>query len=47
MQAVHTLSTPIPTLFRGDFIMVGDLMRSVSLLVYKPEEETLELRAQV
>lgn len=30
---------------RGDFIVVGDLMRSVSLLVYKPEEETLELRA--
>jgi hypothetical protein len=32
---------------RGDFIVVGDLMRSVSLLVYKPEEETLELRASV
>jgi hypothetical protein len=33
--------------FRGDFILVGDLMRSVSLLMYKQEEETLELRAQV
>ncbi|GAX83262.1 hypothetical protein CEUSTIGMA_g10688.t1 [Chlamydomonas eustigma] len=31
---------------RGDFILVGDLMRSVSLLMYKQEEETLELRAQ-
>ena len=32
---------------RGDFLLVGDLMRSVSVLVYKPEEETLEMRAQV
>ncbi|MEW5313036.1 MAG: hypothetical protein WDW38_004630 [Sanguina aurantia] len=31
---------------RGHFIVVGDLMRSVSLLIYKPEENTLELRAQ-
>lgn len=28
-------------------MLVGDLMRSLSLLLYKPEEGTLELRAQV
>ena len=32
---------------RGDFIVVGDIMRSFSLLMYKAEEGTLELRAQV
>eukprot|EP00798_Chlamydomonas_sp_ICE-L_P003904 gene3904-13974_t len=31
---------------RGDFVVVGDLMRSVSLLMYKQEEGTLELRAR-
>ena len=30
---------------RGDFIVVGDLMKSISLLVYKPEEGTIELLA--
>uniref|UniRef100_A0A7S3QK85 DNA damage-binding protein 1 n=1 Tax=Dunaliella tertiolecta TaxID=3047 RepID=A0A7S3QK85_DUNTE len=30
---------------RGDHILVGDLMRSMSLLLYKPEEGALELRA--
>lgn len=33
--------------FRGDHILVGDLMRSLSLLLFKPEEGALELRAQV
>ena len=32
---------------RGDFILVGDLMRSLSLLIYKQEEGCLEQRAQV
>lgn len=32
---------------RGDHILVGDLMRSMSLLLYKPEEGALELRASV
>merc|ERR1711871_1097461 len=27
---------------RGDFIVVGDIMKSVSLLIYKPEEQTIE-----
>jgi DNA damage-binding protein 1 len=27
---------------RGDFIIVGDLMKSMSLLVYKPVERVLE-----
>ncbi|KAJ9531675.1 hypothetical protein QJQ45_021824 [Haematococcus lacustris] len=31
---------------RGDHVLVGDLMRSVSLLLYKPQEASLELRAQ-
>ncbi|GJP48061.1 hypothetical protein CLOM_g7334 [Closterium sp. NIES-68] len=31
---------------RGDFIVVGDLMKSMSLLVYKQEEGALELRAR-
>ncbi len=26
----------------GDFIVVGDLMRSISLLLYKPVEMTIE-----
>lgn len=30
---------------RGDFIVVGDLMKSISLLVYKPEEGAIELLA--
>jgi len=31
---------------RGDFIVVGDLMRSISLLIYKPEEGVIEERAR-
>lgn len=31
---------------RGDFIVVGDIMKSVSLLMYKPEECSLELRTR-
>ena len=31
---------------RGDFIVVGDLMKSVSLLIYKPEEGVIEERAR-
>ena len=27
---------------KGDFILVGDLMRSIALLAYKPMEGTLE-----
>ena len=30
---------------RGDFIVVGDLMKSISLLVYKPEEGAIEMLA--
>ena len=31
---------------RGDFILVGDLMKSMQLLIYKPEEKKLEMRAR-
>ncbi|EFJ23079.1 hypothetical protein SELMODRAFT_151061 [Selaginella moellendorffii] len=31
---------------RGDFIVVGDLMKSISLLLYKPEEGAIEERAR-
>ena len=31
---------------RGDFIVVGDLMKSISLLVYKPDEGVIEERAR-
>mmetsp|Transcript_63382 Transcript_63382/g.200458 ORF Transcript_63382/g.200458 Transcript_63382/m.200458 type:complete len:1099 (-) Transcript_63382:192-3488(-) len=31
---------------RGDFIVVGDLMKSISLLIYKPEEGIIEARAR-
>ncbi|KAK3268004.1 DNA damage-binding protein 1, partial [Cymbomonas tetramitiformis] len=31
---------------RGDFIVVGDLMKSISLLMYKPEEGIIEERAR-
>ncbi|DBA79836.1 TPA: hypothetical protein ACH3X2_007673 [Trebouxia sp. C0005] len=31
---------------RGDFIVVGDLMKSIYLLMYKPEEGVLEIRAK-
>ena len=31
---------------RGDFIVVGDLMKSISLLVYKPDEGAIEERAR-
>ena len=31
---------------RGDFIVVGDLLKSVSLLLYKPEEGIIEERAR-
>jgi DNA damage-binding protein 1 len=30
---------------RGDFIVVGDLMKSISLLIYKPEEGAIEAGA--
>ena len=30
---------------RGEFIVVGDLMKSISLLIYKPEENIIEQRA--
>ncbi|KAF7029677.1 hypothetical protein CFC21_041363 [Triticum aestivum] len=36
----HVLSLYTQT--RGDFILVGDLMRSLSLLIYKHEEGTIE-----
>lgn len=31
---------------RGDFIVVGDLMKSIYLLMYKPEDNVLEVRAK-
>lgn len=31
---------------RGDFIVVGDLMKSISLLQYKPSEVALEVRGR-
>ena len=31
---------------RGDFIVVGDLMKSLSLLIYKQEEEQIVERAR-
>jgi DNA damage-binding protein 1 len=31
---------------RGDFIVVGDLMRSISLLTYKPVDSQMEELAQ-
>lgn len=31
---------------RGDFVVVGDLMKSISLLMYKPEQGELEERAR-
>ena len=31
---------------RGDFIVVGDLMKSISLLIYKPDEGAIEERAR-
>lgn len=31
---------------RGDFIIVGDLMKSVTLLIYKPEEGIIETLAR-
>ncbi|KAG7666932.1 hypothetical protein KSW81_000683 [Nannochloris sp. 'desiccata'] len=31
---------------RGDFILIGDLMKSMQLLLYKPDENKLELRAR-
>ncbi|KAF6166099.1 hypothetical protein GIB67_023809 [Kingdonia uniflora] len=39
----HILALYVRT--RGDFIVVGDLMKSLSLLIYKHEEGTIEERA--
>uniref|UniRef100_A0A7S0WJG8 DNA damage-binding protein 1 n=1 Tax=Chlamydomonas leiostraca TaxID=1034604 RepID=A0A7S0WJG8_9CHLO len=43
-HALHVLSLYLAA--RGDHILVGDLMRSLSLLLFKQEEGALELRAQ-
>lgn len=40
----HILALYIQT--RGDFIVVGDLMKSISLLIYKHEEGAIEERAR-
>uniref|UniRef100_A0A2N9H790 RSE1/DDB1/CPSF1 C-terminal domain-containing protein n=1 Tax=Fagus sylvatica TaxID=28930 RepID=A0A2N9H790_FAGSY len=40
----HILALYVQT--RGDFIVVGDLMKSISLLIYKPEEGAIEERAR-
>ncbi|KAE8668377.1 DNA damage-binding protein 1 [Hibiscus syriacus] len=40
----HILALYVQT--RGDFIVVGDLMKSVSLLIYKHEEGAIEERAR-
>ncbi|GBG61192.1 hypothetical protein CBR_g19725 [Chara braunii] len=39
----HIIALYVKT--RGDFIVVGDLMKSISLLIYKPEEGDIEERA--
>ncbi|KAF9666475.1 hypothetical protein SADUNF_Sadunf16G0233100 [Salix dunnii] len=39
----HVLALYVQT--RGDFIVVGDLMKSISLLIYKHEEGAIEERA--
>ncbi|OAY47208.1 DNA damage-binding protein 1 [Manihot esculenta] len=40
----HILALYVQT--RGDFIVVGDLMKSISLLIYKHEEGAMEERAR-
>ncbi|KAL6561924.1 DNA damage-binding protein 1a [Orobanche gracilis] len=40
----HILALYVQT--RGDFIVVGDLMKSISLLIYKNEEGAIEERAR-
>eukprot|EP00899_Mesostigma_viride_P024186 jgi/Mesvir1/4952/Mv04573-RA.2 len=40
----HVLAVYVQT--RGDFIVVGDIMKSISLLMYKPEESAIEERAK-
>ncbi|KAK9153316.1 hypothetical protein Sjap_000796 [Stephania japonica] len=40
----HILALYVRT--RGDFIVVGDLMKSISLLIYKHEESAIEERAR-
>lgn len=54
MCTVHLLQQYTPNqlcstwfvLYRGDFIIVGDLMKSMTLLMYKPAEGALEVRAR-
>ncbi|KAI8000281.1 DNA damage-binding protein 1 [Camellia lanceoleosa] len=41
----HILALYVQT--RGDFIVVGDLMKSISLLIYKHEEGAIEERAAI
>ncbi|KAK9843115.1 hypothetical protein WJX74_007214 [Apatococcus lobatus] len=40
----HVLALYLAT--RGDFIIVGDVMKSMQLLMYKPEDGKLEVRAR-
>ncbi|KAK4488128.1 hypothetical protein RD792_003870 [Penstemon davidsonii] len=40
----HILALHVQT--RGDFVVVGDLMKSISLLIYKHEEGAIEERAR-
>ncbi|CAL5227828.1 g10856 [Coccomyxa viridis] len=40
----HVLALYIVT--RGDFVIVGDLMRSMQLLIYRADEQLLEVRAR-
>eukprot|EP00898_Chlorokybus_atmophyticus_P002114 jgi/Chlat1/2903/Chrsp2S04662 len=40
----HVLALYVQT--RGDFIVVGDIMKSISLYIYKPEEGAIEERAR-
>lgn len=41
------LSRSLPCFARsGDFVVIGDIMKSLTLLVYKGEEGALELRAR-
>jgi DNA damage-binding protein 1 len=43
-HAGHILALHVAV--RGEFILVGDLMKSMSLLIYKPEEGIIEERAR-
>jgi len=50
-ELVSETSTPVQVLSlflaaRGDFILVGDLMKSLTLLMYKAAEGSLEVRAR-